>query len=74
MRTLVNGEEQDEMPHKEDEMPHKAAFHQSTLFPKTTMIVRERNTNLFEIKACDPSIYTMDHPKFMYYTAYTYSR
>ena len=59
MSTLANSEDP-------DEMLHETAFHQrSTLFAKTKRSLRERNLFYLEIITCDPSIYTMDHPKFI---------
>ena len=39
----------------------------SSLFAKTKVIVRERNTctTLLEVLTCYPFMYTMDHPKFI---------
>ena len=37
----------------------------STLFIKTKTIFRERNPIFLKIITCEPSNYTMDHPKFI---------
>ena len=37
----------------------------SALFAKTKLILRETNTISLEIITGDPSIYTMDQPKFI---------
>ena len=49
MCTMTNNEDP-------DEIPHDAAFHQGLHY-----LFRERNT----IITCDPSIYAMDHGKFI---------
>ena len=57
MFTLANGED-----------PDGGISSGYTLFAKTEMICRERsiyNVHFFEIISHDPSIYTMDHPKFI---------
>ena len=61
MHTMANSEDP-------DEMPYNAAFLLgSTLLAKTKTIFRERNTDfLLKIISCDPSIHTMDHPKFIH--------
>ena len=61
MGTLANSEDQDEMPH----YPHNATVHQGQyyfLFDKIDLQRNEYNI-FFEIITCDPSLYTIDHPK-----------
>ena len=48
-----------------DEMPHDAAFHQGI-----HCLLRQKQSKkaiqyFYKILTCDPSIYTMDHPKFI---------
>ena len=60
MGTFANSEDPDEMPHA------AALSSGSTLFAKTKMIFRERNTFFYlEIITCDPSIYTIDYPELI---------
>ena len=48
-------------------MPHNVAFHQGLhCLLRQNHIFKESNTIfLEEITACDPSIYTIDHPDFI---------
>ena len=60
MRSLANSED----PY---EMPHDAALHQGLLCLLIIAITLfdERNIFFVEIITCGPSVYTMDHPKFI---------
>ena len=59
MGTLANSEDP-------DEMPHKAVFHQSLHCLLKQNLSSEREIQYFsKIIACDPSIFTMDHPDFI---------
>ena len=58
MLTLENSEDP-------DEMPHNTAFHQglhNLLWQKLSS--EKKYIFYLEIITCDPSLYTMDHPKF----------
>ena len=57
MSALANSEDS-------DKMPHNAAFQQGLhcLLKKQNNLHRKKH--IFEIKACDPSLYTTDHSKF----------
>ena len=52
--TLANSEDP-------DEMPHDAAFYQGL----HCLLKQKRFSLILRTKACDPSIYTMDHPMFI---------
>ena len=59
MRTLANSEDS-------DEMLHDAAFHQGHDFLlRSNAFQRNKYIFFFEIITCNPSIYTLDHPKFI---------
>ena len=59
MSTLANSEDS-------DEMPHKVAFHQGLhCLLKQNYLYRKKYNIIMKIVACDLSIYTMDHPKFI---------
>ena len=59
MCTLANHEDPDEMPHIE-------AFHQGLLYLLRQNDLQRTKYNFYlVIITCDPSIYTMDHPKFI---------
>ena len=62
MFTLANSEDP-------DEMPHNAAFHQSLHCLQTERQKLSSEIQFYlEIITCDPSIYTIDHPKLLYQT------
>ena len=50
-----------------DEMPYNVAFHQGLQYLPSNKNHLQRKINNFylELKTCDLSIYTMDHPKFI---------
>ena len=59
MHTLANSEDP-------DEMLHYAAFHQGLHYLPSQKGSLEKEIQFYlEIIACDPSIYTMDQPKFI---------
>ena len=59
MRTLANSEDP-------DEMLHDAAFHQGhDCLLKSNAFQRNKYIFFFKIITCNPSIYTLDHPKFI---------
>ena len=59
MHTLTNSEDP-------DEMPHNVTFHQGVhCLLRHTQSSEEGNTISFSDITCDPSIYTMDHTKFI---------
>ena len=55
MDTLANSEDP-------DEMQQNATFHLGLHCLLGQIYLQERNILFLEIIACDPSIYTMDHP------------
>ena len=59
MNTLANSDDP-------DEMLHIVAFHQGLhcLLSQNESLVKEKQFYI-AIKTCDPSIHTMDHPKFI---------
>ena len=49
-----------------DEMPHNAQFHQGLHCLQRQIQSSEKGIQFYlEIITCDPSIYTMAHPKFI---------
>ena len=60
MRTLANSTDS-------DEMPQNVAFHQGLhyLLQAKNNLMRKKYNFYLEIKAHNPLIYTMDHPKFI---------
>ena len=59
MSTLANSDDPDEMPHMAFHLGLNCLLRQNDLQRKTY-------THFYlEIITCDPSIYTMDHPKFI---------
>ena len=59
MCTLANSEDP-------DEMLHNAAFHQGLHCLLRQKQISEKEIHFyFEIITCDPSIYIMDHPRFI---------
>ena len=59
MGTLANSE-------NPDEMPQNAAFHQGLPCLLSQKQSSEKEIQFyFEILTCDPSLYTVDHPKFI---------
>ena len=58
MRTLASSEDP-------DEMPYNSAFHQGLYGLLRKNPSSEKYTFYMEIITCDPSVYTMDHPKFV---------
>ena len=58
MCTLANSE-------GPDEMPHDVAFHQGLHCLPRQKCTSEKEIYFLEIITCDPSIYTMEHPKFI---------
>ena len=49
-----------------DEMPHNAAFHQGLQYLLRRKQSSEKDKKIgYYILTCDPSISTMDHPKFI---------
>ena len=53
------------MPEDPDEKLHIAAYIRSTLFARQKQSSEKERQFYLEILACDPSNYTMDHPKFI---------
>ena len=52
-----------------DEMPHNVAFHQGMhCLLRQNRPLKKEIQYFFGIIACDPSIYTMDHPDFITYS------
>ena len=59
MSTLANSEDPDEMPH------NVAISSGSTLLVRQKVSSEKEIHFYMEIRACDPSIYTMDHPNYI---------
>ena len=50
-----------------DEMPHSVVFHQSLhCLLRQYRYTKKEIQYVLEIITCDPLIYTMDHPEFLY--------
>ena len=58
MHSLVNSEDP-------DEMPHHARFHRDLHYLLRQYQSLEEEIYFLEIISCDPSLYTVDHPKLI---------